>query len=317
MTHSISGLHHVTAISGDAQENLDFYADFLGLRFVKRTVNFDDPGTYHLYYGDETGQPGTIMTFFPWANAAPGREGVGMTSATQFGIPTSAFDFWMDRFARRGVDFAAPQSRFDEQVLAFRDPHGLPLELVAHPDSDALPAWREGPVPAEQAITGFHGVTLWVADPGPTAELLTETFGYRRVGTEDDRTRFHAANEGDPGLIVDLYHPAEGPHARPGVGTTHHVAFRAQDDAHHKRWRQSIAEQGYNVTPQIDRQYFHSIYFREPNGVLFEIATDAPGFLYDEPVESLGTSLKLPPQYEPRRADLEEILPPLRLPAFS
>ncbi|MGI9625212.1 MAG: ring-cleaving dioxygenase [Longimicrobiales bacterium] len=309
-----TGLHHVTALSGGAQENLDFYSGVLGLRLVKRTVNFDDPGTYHLYYGDEAGSPGTIMTFFPWPQARPGREGAGMVSATSFLIPPSALNYWTERFAAEGCAFLGPSPRFDERVVSLRDPHGLPIELVASPNADALEAWADGPVPARWGLRGFGGVTLWVSDPKPTSLLLTEAFGYERIATEGDRTRFRTRGVGPPGSVIDLYHPADVQHAIPGRGTTHHVAFRAPDDEAHRRWREVIVAAGLHPTDIIDRQYFRSIYFREPNGILFEIATDEPGFSFDESRAELGTNLKLPSQHETLRAELERRLPALRLP---
>lgn len=315
MKTKIPGIHHVTAISGAAQENLDFYTKMLGLRFVKKTVNFDDPGTYHLYYGNETGTPGTIMTFFPWANAVPGRVGSGMTSATAFSIPESSIDYWMERFADAGYDFAAPVERFDDRVLGLVDPHGLPLELVAHADGDRLPGWADGPADPEHAIRSFHGVTLNIANPQPTATLLTEVFGYEKIGDSNGRLRFQAAAGSDGTLAhaayVDLVSIPE--RGRPGKGTIHHVAFRVQDDDKQVEIRRFIADIGFNVTPVIDRNYFHSIYFREPGGVLFEIATDPPGFTADESLDDLGTALKLPAQHEHRRSELEKRLPALRV----
>lgn len=313
MKTKIPGIHHVTAISGDAQENLDFYTKMLGLRFVKKTVNFDDPGTYHLYYGNETGTPGTIMTFFPWAYAVPGRAGTGMTEATAFSIPKGSIGYWMARFADAGYDFAAPVRRFDEHVLALKDPHGLPLELIAHEEANTLPGWANGPVPAEHALRSFHGVTLNVTNPEPTAILLKEVFGYELIGEASGRMRFRAAANAAGDIAhastVDLISLPE--RGRSGKGTVHHVAFRVPGDEEQQDIRRFIADIGFNVTPVIDRNYFHSIYFREPGGVLFEIATDPPGFTADENLADLGTALKLPPQHEPRRTELEKRLVPL------
>ncbi len=313
------GIHHITGISGPAQEVIDFYSGFLGLRFVKKTVNFDDPTTYHLYFGDEAGSPGTILTFFPWADAPAGREGPGMTSRTAFSIPSTALDFWIERFAATGADFDAPVSRFTEDVLAFRDPHGLGLELVAHPEADARDAWASGPVGAEVAVCGFHGVTLLVPALDGPARLLRDVFGYHEFGFDGDRLRFAAPSnaEEEGGTLIDLVQPANGLYGKPGAGTIHHIALRARTDEDQSILRERVLELGIQVTPVIDRQYFRSVYFRHPihtGGVLFEIATDSPGFLVDEPLEALGAGLMLPPQYETRRAVIESALPPLHHP---
>ena len=309
MPISIPGLHHVSAIVGPPQTNVDFYVGVLGLRLIKRTVNFDDPGTYHLYYGDAVGSPGTAMTTFPWANAAPGRAGAGMTSATAFSVPTDALDFWMERFADRALDFDAPVDRFGEAVLAFADPDGLPLELIAH---DGSPGEPPTGVSDAYAVRGFHSVTLALADPTPTARVMKDVFGWEEVGEEDGRLRFQAV-DGGPASVVDLVQTDE--RGRPGAGTVHHVAFRARDDEQQRAWRDLLRTYGLRPTEVKDRQYFHSIYFHEPGGVLFEIATDGPGFATDEIVDSLGTALKLPPWLEVRRAAIEQRLPSLTLPS--
>ncbi len=307
MPSPLSGLHHVSAIAGPPQPNVDFYVGALGLRLVKRTVNFDDPGTYHLYYGDEAGRPGTAMTFFPWANAVPGRAGGGMPSATAFSVPSDSLDFWMGRFADRALDFDAPTERFGDAVLALADPDGLPLELVAH---DAAPA---EPIPDERAIRGFHSVTLALADLTPTAKVLTDVFGWDEIGEEGGRLRFRAPGSG-PASVVDLVRTDE--RGRPGAGTVHHIAFRARGDDEQRAWRDALRTAGLRPTDVKDRQYFRSIYFREPGGVLFEIATDGPGFTADESVADLGASLKLPPWLEARRATIAQRLPPLTLPTL-
>ncbi len=306
MSDRIPGLHHVTAIAGPPQRNVDFYVGLLGLRLVKKTVNFDDPGTYHLYYGDEAGRPGTILTFFPWAHAVPGKAGSGMTSETAFSIPADTLDAWKQRLAAAGHAFDAPTERFGERVLAFRDPDGLPLAFVAH-------LVAQGAVDGE-AIRSFHSVTLRLAAPAQTARLLTDLFGYEAAGEEDGRLRFHAPGQA-PGNIIDLV--ASEARGRPGAGTVHHIAFRAHDEAEQLAWREKVRSFGLFVTEVKDRNYFRSIYFREPGGVLFEIATDPPGFTADEPADALGTHLKLPPWLEPRRAQLEAQLPPLRIPEMA
>jgi glyoxalase family protein len=313
------GLHHVTAISGDAQRVVDFYAGTLGLRLVKRTVNFDDPRTYHFYFGDATGTPGSLLTFFPWGRGAPrGRTGAGQTAAVALAVPAEAVGFWLERLVARGVAHEGPRRRFGATVLTLDDPDGLRLELVADPRAAALPGWQ-GPgadgVPAEHAVRGVHGVTLHVADGAATDAVLTETLGLRRAGTEADVTRYETL---DPdvalGRVVDV-RVAAGPAGRMGAGAVHHVAFRAGDDAGELALRAAVTRAGLSATPQVDRQYFRSVYFREPGGVIFELATDAPGFLVDEPAEALGAALRLPSRFEGRRAELEAALPPLAPPA--
>jgi catechol 2,3-dioxygenase-like lactoylglutathione lyase family enzyme len=297
MSKEILGIHHVTAIASDPQRNVDFYTDVLGLRLVKLTVNFDDPGTYHFYYGDEVGRPGTILTFFPWPGAQRGRPGNGQVAVNSFSIPAGATGYWQNRLKRLGISVEEPTHRFDEEVLALRDPDGLGLELVAHAGSQAGQVWGGGPVPLEYAIRGFHSVTLWEENLERTAALLTETLGFRLLQAAGNRSRFEAG--------------ADGPGA---VGTTHHIAWRTADDQEQQAWRREIANLGFRVSPVMDRQYFHSIYFREPGGVLFEIATDPPGFTWDESPEGLGMDLKLPPWLESERARIEGILPTLTLP---
>lgn len=308
----ISGIHHITAIAGNPQQNVDFYTAVLGLRMVKLTVNFDDPGTYHLYYGNEVGHPGTVLTFFPFRDAPKGRRGTGQATTIAFSIPEGAMGYWIDRFKGHNVPFENPEARFDEEALVFYDPDGLKLELVAYADDDRLP-WEGGPVPPEKAILGFYSVALSEEGYERTAALLTETLGFRATQEHGDRYRYEAG-AGGPGAVVDvLCHPTEIP-GRVAVGTVHHVAWRTPDDDAQAAWRKTIAALGYNVTPVMDRQYFHSIYFREPGGVLFEIATDPPGFTKDETVAELGSGLKLPPWLEPRRDLIAQALPPLRLP---
>jgi len=300
----IPGLHHVTAISGPAQANVDFYTGTLRQRLVKKTVNFDAPDTYHLYYGDDVGSPGTILTFFPFADAGPGRAGPGMASAYAYAVPKGGFDAWMDRLALHAEDYDGPSERFGQRVITLRDADGAPVELV---ETD-----RTGDAP----LDGFHSVTLWERDPGPTARLLTEVFGYREQGHETDRgiERLRLAAPGaERGNIIDLIRTDAPAKARPGAGTIHHVAFRARSDSEQRDWQEVLAAYGHPTTPVIDRQYFNAIYFREPGGVLFEIATDPPGFAVDEPVETLGQALKLPAKYEAMRDRITQILPPLKV----
>ena len=310
---SLPGLHHVTAIAGDPQRNLDFYTGVLGLRLVKVTVNFDDPRVYHLYYGAGAGTPGTILTFFPWPRVKQGRQGAGQAAAVALAIPATALGPWIERLIGRGVRFTGPARRFGEQVLAFRDPDGLALELVAVGEESAGDGWAGGAVPAEQAIRGLHSVTLWAAAIDETAAFLNGTLGFRPEA-EEGGVRRYATGGGGAGALLDV-RPTPG--FWPGVvagGTIHHVAWRAPDDGRQRAWRDLVAARGGDVTPVRDRHYFRSIYFHEPGGALFEIATDPPGFAVDEPVERLGSGLRLPPHLEAQRDEIAGRLPPLRLP---
>ncbi|MGU3537499.1 ring-cleaving dioxygenase [Methylobacterium sp. A54F] len=302
------GIHHVTAIAGPARRNRDFYTRVLGLRLVKRTVNFDDPGTYHLYYGDEAGSPGSLLTFFPFAHAAPGRAGIGESSETAFRVPRGSIGWWTQRLVAMGVPFEAPAQIFGETVLPFRDPDGTALALVGVDGDEAADAVTGSDVPAEHAIRGLHGVTLLLAEAGPTAAILTDVLGFSETGREGVRTRFSAGAGG----TVTLRAVGGFLRGRPGAGTVHHAAFRAADDAAQAAMVARLTEgHGLSVTEQRDRAYFRSVYFREPGGVLFEIATDAPGFAVDEPAAELGRTLKLPPALEPHRATIADALPPL------
>jgi glyoxalase family protein len=307
MRRPIAGIHHVTAMASDPQANVDFYTGVLGLRLVKKTVNFDDPGTYHLYYGDEVGHPGTIITFFPWPMARRGVQGAGQATVTSFSVPQGSLGWWTERLAGLGVTFQDPRPRFDEEVLTLLDPDGLRLELVTREDDGRAP-WTGGPVPAEHAVRGFDGVTLTEWNPEVTAEVLTATLGFQAAGQQGERFRFAAGSS-----RVDVLASPASSRGRVSAGTVHHVAWRAADEADQLAWREAVAESGLYVTPVLDRQYFRSIYFREPGGVLFEIATDPPGFTLDEPVESLGSALKLPPWLEPERKKIAGILPPIEL----
>jgi glyoxalase family protein len=309
MTRTIPGIHHVTAITLDPQSNLDFYTGIMGLKLVKETVNFDDPSVYHFYYGDESGRPGTILTFFPFTLADFGRAGSRMVDRVTFAVPEHALEDWMVRLAGHGIDFDGPVRRFEHSVISFRDPDGLKLEIAGFADDSS----------GDGAIRGFDGITLCVEKPEPTVKLLTEAFGYRQIGEEPGRTRFHASDDGAQtiGAAIDILVDSEMPVGRQGGGTVHHVAFRARSDEEQKMWRDEIAALGFGVTPILDRQYFRSIYFREPGGVLFEIATDKPGFAVDEEPQSLGTALKLPPWLEAQRRSIERRLPPVKLPLFS
>jgi glyoxalase family protein len=310
---TITGIHHVTAIVDDAQQNVDFYADLLGLRLIKRTVNFDAPDTYHLYFGDELGRPGTIMTFFPWAGAARGSNGSGQMSATAFAIPQASLDYWLARLSNRGIRHADPAQRFGHDVVSLYDPAGLLLELVARPDVAERQGWQGGGVPAEHAIRGFDGATLTLGNSAASSDLLTEVMGFRELGSEGNRTRY-ALGTGEAGTLVDIVSRPDLPFGRIGAGSVHHIAWRVPDDAHELTWQQKLRSYGVQVTEVRDRQYFHSIYFQEPGGVLFEIATDNPGFTLDETPEQLGQALNLPPWLESQRTMIERMLPPLTVP---
>lgn len=309
----ILGIHHMTALSGPAQENLDFYSDVLGLRLVKLTVNFDDPGTYHLYYGDASGTPGTILTFFPYPNGYPGRPGAGQATVTTLSVPPGSMPFWVDRFRAHEVDFDRPLNRQGVQSLAFRAPDGLLLELAAAPDQVSKDLWTSSPVPTESRIGGIRSVTLVERELTPTMEILTGILGFRKTGETSNRHRFEVA-EGGAGRTVEVVVDPTGPSARGGHGSVHHIAFRVANDEAQLAAREELEANGYTVSAIRDRDYFRSIYFREPGGVLFEIATDIPGFTVDEPLDALGTTLRLPKAHEPHRGQIQRVLPPLKLP---
>lgn len=306
MTKQTAGIHHITAIVGQPQENVDFYAGVLGLRLVKQTVNFDDPTTYHLYFGDEAARPGTIMTFFPWPNAYRGEIGDGQVGVTTFVVPANALSFWKDRLTSFDVQYTEA-TRFGEQYVQFCDRHGLQLELVAR-EGGELNTWSFSGVTPDVAIKGFGGAVLYSLDPEETNDVLVNVMGLRYVGEEDDYMRF--ASTGDIGNVIDVRMTTEA-RGTMGVGTVHHIAWRASDDADHAEWRTHVQQHGKAVTPVKDRNYFNAIYFREAGGILFEIATDTPGFAHDESFETMGTSLMLPAQYEEKRAELEQTLLPI------
>jgi glyoxalase family protein len=325
MIKNIQGIHHVTAIASDPQRNIDFYVQLLGLRLVKLTVNFDDPATYHLYYGDELGRPGTILTFFPWPDAPKGHRGTGQVIATSFLISEESINYWTDRLKQYGVGYLSPVKRFGnkEQVITFYDPDGLELELVAHESAEERSnhIWKEGPVPAEHAIRGFYSVTLSEEGYERTASVLTRELGFHLTNEEGSRFRYEivgndSGSNSSDGLasIVDVLCLPYTPYGFVGVGTVHHVAWRTPTDEQQKVLRNKVIKAGLNATPVINRIYFHSVYFREPGDVLFEIATNPPGFTLDEKQEELGTHLMLPSWLEPDRKDLEKLLPRVNIP---
>ncbi|MFO8076799.1 MAG: ring-cleaving dioxygenase [Actinomycetota bacterium] len=307
------GIHHVTAVASDPQRNVDFYATTLGMRLVKQTVNFDAPDTYHLYYGDAQGSPGSVLTFFPWPGVPRGRQGTGQATVMSVSIPQGSLGWWRQRLTRLGVEVDDPVSRMDEEALSFHDPDGLVIELVAHAEAPEIVPWQHSAVPPEHQVRGFHSVTMSERSLDPTAELFTDLMGFGLVDEADGRYRFDVG-EGGPGRRVDVLAEPDAPQGLVAAGTIHHVAFRAPDDGTEAAWREHIAGRGVDVTPIIDRNYFHSIYFREPGGVLLEIATDPPGFTVDEPLLELGRSLRLPPWLEPRREQIAAALPELKLP---
>jgi len=304
-----AGIHHISAIVGHPQENLDFYAGVLGLRMIKQTINFDDPGTYHLYFGNEGGEPGTIITFFPWANAHQGVIGGGQTGVTSYVIPANSMDFWVKRLENFQIHYTKSE-RFGEKYLRFNDVHGLKLELVER-EAGKENKWSFGDITPEYAIKGFGGATLYSVRPEKTMETLTDVMGLEKIGEEADLVRFQS--HGDIGNIIDVRKFAM-PRGKMGVGTVHHIAWRAEDDTDHLDWQQSVRSAGYMATEVKDRNYFNALYFREYGEILFEIATDPPGFAIDEPHETMGNELKLPPQYEERREELNESLIPIKIP---
>jgi len=315
------GIHHVTAIAGDPQQNLDFWVETLGLRLVKRSINQDDPSTYHFFFADREGTPGTSMTFFPWENMHRGKVGTGQVSRTAFRVPEGSLAFWEDRFDEYGVDYDERVDRFSETVLPFSDPDGLPVELVACkiPDDDPTVPWTEF-VDEDVAIRGFHSVTLWLGDPYQTKELL-RTMGLEEIGTEqspgdtpgDERTRFAAS--GPVGKYVDVLPTIDG--GRGGHGTVHHVAFQTPTDEDQASMRKAVRSHGVSPTAQINRHWFRSVYFREPNGVLFELATSGPGYTSDEPLDELGERLVLPGQFGANRERIEAGLTDVTIPRGS
>lgn len=308
-----AGLHHVTAIGGEPQRNIDFYITGLGLRLVKKTVNFDDPSTYHLYYGDEAGQPGSLMTFFPWRGIRPGRIGAGQSTSTAFSVPEGSLGWWSEHFRSLGAIAEITTESSAEERLSLRDPDGLQLDLVASSVSDPRNPWDSASVPAQYAVRGQHSSVLTVKDPAGTARVLTEDLGMHLVSETGNRLRF-AAGDGRPGNIVDVIADPKAPDGLTAGGTVHHIAFRVPNHATQELWREQLVDRGYDVTAILDRQYFTSIYFREPGGVLFEIATDTPGFDIDEPLLELGRSLKLPPWLEPSREAIENSVIPITVP---
>ena len=313
MTPSVHGLHHVTCIAGDAQENLDFYVSLLGMRLVKRSVNQDDPGTYHLFYADRVGNPGTDFTFFPWPNMEPGRPGIGLTIETSFAVPPGSLSYWQERLGQYGVDYGSSQQRFGETTLAFQDPHGLQIALVETDDERQFVPWENSPVPPECQLRGMHAVRLWERQLGPTETVLTELMGFTHIGTEDGWQRY-GVEGGVSGTLIEVKELPDERRGQWGTGSVHHVAWRVKDSDEQMALRERLIRGGLRPTPQIDRFWFKSVYYKEPGGVLFELATDGPGFDRDEDMEHLGEQLILPPWLEPNRGEIEAALPSLAMP---
>ena len=310
MKNKITGIHHITAIAGNAQQNYDFYTGTMGLRMVKRTVNFDDPGTYHFYYGNETGTPGTILTFFPWEGVSPGRTGTGLATEIGYSVPAGSLEFWAERFRERGIKSGIVAERMGEAYLPFEDPDGLNISLIVPERPDDRTAWATPEIDGDKATKGIHSVTLTLKSIAPTAEVLTDIFGYSLQRQEGNRYRFVS---GMTAGVVDLIEASAAARGLNGSGTNHHVAFRVTDEATQGEYREKILRKGLHITPKINRDYFYSVYFREPGGVLFELATDNPGFTVDETKAELGSHLKLPVQYEPMRSSIEKGLPALQV----
>lgn len=311
MEDKILGLHHITAIAGDAQRNYDFYTKVLGLRMVKKTVNFDDPKTYHFYFGDGVGTPGSILTFFPWPRVRKGETGAGMATEIGYAVPEGSLEFWKDRFTQLRVPHADISQKFGEDYLPFKDPDGLNLELIVPKSYDQRQPWETGEVKEDVALKGFHNVTLTLNDHEATAQILIDIFGYEFIEREVDLYRYRTSAI-ETAAIVDIREDPEAGRGLNAGGTNHHVAFRVKDEETLMKFREKVLKKGLHITEKIDRDYFFSLYFREPGGVLFEIATDNPGFATDETVEELGSNLQLPDKYEGARAQIEKVLPELR-----
>lgn len=310
MEDQIKGIHHITAIAGNAKRNVDFYTNTLGLHLVKKTVNFDDPNTYHLYYGDKTGSPGTILTFFPWEGITTGRRGARQATEIGYSVPKGSLDFWVNRLDAHNVTYNKVADKFGEQYLTLLDPDGLKLELTVAKNTDNRAAWETNEIKADNAIKGFHNITITTNKMQPTADILIGVFGYKLLEQHVNRYRF-ITDAVETAAIVDLVEVQGEVAGHVAGGSVHHVAFRVSDEKTLMAYRDKIEKLGLHITDKIDRNYFYSLYFREPGGVLFEIATDNPGFAVDEPADELGTHLMLPAQYESRRADIEKNLPQL------
>jgi glyoxalase family protein len=312
MTTSVHGLHHVTCIAGDAQENVDFYLSLMGMRLVKKSVNQDDPGTYHLFYADRTGSPGTSLTFFPWPQMEPGRLGTGLTVEVSFAISPGSLTYWLDRLRHYGVECGAPEIRFGESTITFNDVHGLPLALVETSDDRQFVPWENSPVPVEHQLKGMHSVRLWERKLDHTEKILTQRMGFTYLGEEHGWHRF-SIKGGGSGKLIEIKELPEERRGQWGTGAVHHVAWRVEDSDEQMSLREGIANAGLRPSPQIDRFWFKSVYYKEPGGVLFELATDGPGFDRDEDMDHLGEQLILPPWLDAQRDEIEAALPALEM----
>jgi len=302
-------------MANDPQANYDFYCQTLGMRFIKKTVNFDAPDVYHLYYGDEKGSPGTILTFFPFPDARRGKRGTGEINIVSFGVPLNSLQYWMERFAALGIDFNGPKTKFGYEYISLLDPDGMKIEIVANANTGSIEGWFNGDIPAEHSIRNFFGLTFFFNDAKPTEQLLTKIMGARLVSPEGNVRRY-SLGEKESLTFIDVIEDANAPQGISGAGTVHHIAWRTANDEEQLNWRAKVAQYGLHPTEVVDRNYFHSIYFREPGGILFEIATDPPGFMIDESFENLGTELKLPAWHEPKRKLIEQVLFPLKTKNF-
>lgn len=316
MINKILGIHHITAMASDAQRNVDFYVSVLGLRFVKKSINQDAPDVYHLYYGDEAGSPGTAMTFFPFGRASRGIRGNGEISRVGFSVPTASKDFWIDHLTKKMIAFSALERKYDNDIITFLDPDGMIIELVFSDKQTLRFPWKQGPIPVEHAIRNFFGVTMNFASLEASAAVLKDVLGFKSVLHNGNNHRFSIGEESDEAAIDVIVNPTI-PFAHQSAGSVHHIAWRVKDYSAHEEWRQWVDQNGLSPTEIIDRFYFHSIYFREPGGILYEIATDNPGFTVDETIEELGTHLMLPPWYEIHRQKIEQALTPISIPSLQ
>jgi glyoxalase family protein len=316
MDNKILGIHHITAMASDAQRNVNFYVSVLGLRFVKKSINQDAPDVYHLYYGDEVGSPGTAMTFFPFGRASRGTRGNGEISRIGFSVPTASVDFWISHLSKKGISFSGPEKKYENDIITFLDPDGMMIELVFSDKQVLKFPWNLGPIPAEYAIRNFFGVTMNLASLESSSAVLIDILGFKSILYNGSTHRF-IVGEGSDEAAIDIIVDPNLPFARQSAGSVHHIAWRVKDFAAHEEWQHHVEQNGLSPTEVIDRFYFHSIYFREPGGVLYEIASDNPGFTVDETLEELGTHLMLPPWYEIHREKIERALPPISMPSFS
>lgn len=315
MEKSINGIHHITVMASDPQNNYNFYTQTLGMRFIKKTVNFDAPDVYHLYYGDEKGSPGTILTFFPFPDARRGKRGMGEINIVSFSVPSNSLQYWMNRLAELAINFDGPKNKFGHEYISLLDPDGMKIEIAADTNADSIEGWFNGDVPAEHSIRKFFSSTFYLSDAKPTEKLLTQVMGAKLIASEGNVRRY-TLGEKESLVFVDIIEDASIPRGISGAGTVHHIAWRTANDEEQLNWRAKVSEYGLYPTEVVDRDYFHSIYFREPGGILFEIATDPPGFMIDESFENLGTELKLPAWHEPKRKLIEQILVPLKTKSF-